>query len=279
MKTAFYEKMKPSSTGGRSHRRQTISVSSTSKRTTDHYTALIRVAERGTVATTKQGLSFSRNTTYYRQVTHEFNLPTGHSCPGALTCLTLVDRESGKRIESGSDYVCYAASAERFPSARESRWNNWEAVQEILETNEIIELPPKATHIRIHGSGDFYSPRYFDLWVETAHAHPEINFWAFTKSPHFWIRHLQKFGDLPPNLVLNASRGGKHDYLIDNYSLKCAEVFHHIDDVPEDMLIDLDDYLAQIPGPSFALLENLKNRDQENDARIKAHNERILSAT
>lgn len=27
--------------------------------------------------TTSQGLSFSRNTTYYRQVTHEFNLPAG----------------------------------------------------------------------------------------------------------------------------------------------------------------------------------------------------------
>lgn len=228
------------------------------------------------MAKTSQGLSFSRNTKYYRQVTHEFNLPTGHSCPGALTCLTLVDRDSGKRLESGNDYVCYAASAERFPSARDSRWNNWENVKKLVEADEIIELPSRATHVRIHGAGDFYAPRYFDLWVKTARENPEVHFWAFTKSPHFWVRHVNKFGPLPDNLVLNASRGGKHDYLIDAHNLKCAEVFHDIDDVPVDMPIDTDDYLAQIPGASFALLENLKNRGQENDQNIQAHNSRIL---
>lgn len=228
------------------------------------------------MARTKQGLAFTRNKSYYRQVTYEFNLPTGHSCPGALTCLTLVDRDTGKRMESGSDYVCYAASAERFPSARESRWTNWENVKQLVGTGETIELPSRATHVRIHGAGDFYAPRYFDLWVETARANPGIHFWAFTKSPHFWVRHLTKFGPLPPNLVMNASRGGKHDYLIDAHGLKCAEVFHDIRDVPADMPIDTDDYFAQTPGASFALLENLKNRDQENDERIREHNARIL---
>lgn len=229
------------------------------------------------MARTRQGLAFTRNTGYYRQTTHEFNLPTGHSCPGALTCLTLVDRDSGKRLESGDDYVCYAASAERFPSARDSRWANWENVKAVVEAGETIELPSRATHVRIHGAGDFYAPRYFDLWVETARENPEIHFWAFTKSPHFWIRHLNKFGPLPPNLVLNASRGGKHDHLIDEYGLKCAEVFHSIEDVPAEMPIDTDDYYAQTQGPSFALLENLKNRDQGNDDRIREHNDRLAA--
>lgn len=231
------------------------------------------------MARTKQGLAFTRNKDYYRQVTHEFNLPTGHSCPGARICLTLVDRDSGRRIESGSDYVCYAASAERFPSARDSRWANWEAVKQLVEAGELIELPTRATHVRIHGAGDFYSPKYFDLWVETARANPGIRFWAFTKSPHFWVRHLEKFGELPSNLVLNASRGGKHDDLIDKHGLKCAEVFHSLDDVPATMPIDTDDYWAQTPGTSFALLENLKNRDQGTDQRIKAHNARQAELT
>lgn len=51
-------------------------------------------------------------------------------------------------------------------------------------------------------------------------------------------------------------RGGKHDHLIDQHGLKCAEVFATLEDVPEDMMIDFDDSEAMYPGPSFALLEN-----------------------
>ena len=88
---------------------------------------------------------------------------------------------------------------------------------------------------------------------------------------NYWVHSMDK---VPQTLTLQASRGSKHDALIDQYDLKCAEVFHHLEDVPEDMVIDFDDAAAMYPGPSFALLENFANRNQSTDERIAKHNAR-----
>lgn len=216
-------------------------------------------------------MRYTRKKTYYVQVTHEFNLPAGWSCPFAENCLTKVDRDTGKRIMAGSEYLCYAAVAERYPSVRKSRWDNYAAIREILKTDELFEVPKKATHVRIHGSGDFFSQKYFDRWLATARAHPDVHFWAFTKSIQYWVNRLD---EIPDNLEMQASRGSKQDHLIDEYNLKCAEVFEKLEDVPEWMLVDYDDLAAQSKGLSFALLNNFKNHDQPNDPEIAAHNEK-----
>lgn len=224
-----------------------------------------------------QGLSYSRKTDYFRQVTHEFNTPAGWTCPWAYDCLTKVDRETGKRVETGVNYVCYAAASERFPSARESRWLNFERVKEILkEGDETFLLPKTCTHLRIHGSGDFFNQKYFDRWVATARANPDVQMWAFTKSIAYWVTHLEKHGPLPENFVMQASRGSKQDALIDQHGLKCAEVFHDLADIPEDMVVDFDDFWAQQGKHSFALLENFGNPGQPTREDVARHNVRAL---
>lgn len=75
-------------------------------------------------------------------------------------------------------------------------------------------------------------------------------------------------------MEIQTSRGSKHDYLIDAYGFKAAEVFHDIKDIPADMLIDYDDWFAQQPGRSFALLENQANRNQADNPDIAEHNRR-----
>lgn len=217
-------------------------------------------------------MKFQRKTAYYPQPTHEFNLPAGWTCPWADNCLTKADRHTGKQIQTGRDYRCYAAAAERFPSARDSRWHNFEEVKRLLKTtptDQPFDIPARATHIRIHGSGDFFNQNYFDRWLVTARANPPIKFWAYTKSIGYWVARLH---DIPDNLTLQASRGSKQDHLIDAHSLKCAEVFPNIDDVPATMQIDTDDTLAMHPGPSFALLDNFTNHHQATDQRIAEHN-------
>lgn len=214
-------------------------------------------------------MKYQRKTTYYPQVTHEFNLPAGWSCPGADNCLTKADRDTGKIVMTGSGYRCYAAVAERFPSVRESRWANYRYVREHLKTDHPFPVPSRATHVRVHGSGDFFNQAYFDRWCVTAAAHPDVHFWAFTKSINYWVASMDK---VPSNFVLQASRGSKHDHLIDQHGLKCAEVFHRLEDVPAGMPIDFDDTAAMHPGPSFALLENFSNRDQTSDPAVLAHN-------
>lgn len=198
-------------------------------------------------------MKFTKRTTYYPFPVYEFNLPAGHSCPFAKDCLVKVDRKTGKQDYTGGKYRCYASVSERYPAVRESRWTNFE---ELLEGKEII-LPKGATHVRIHGSGDFFSQAYFDKWLEVCRNNPQVHFWAFTKSIQYWINRIN---DIPDNLVLTASYGSKQDELIKEYGLRNATVYDEPRDVPNGMGIDSDDSLAMKKGDSFALLNNFKNR-------------------
>lgn len=223
---------------------------------------------------------------YYPQPTHVWNIPAGWTCPWASNCLTKADRDTGKlttrpdRNRDGSKklpdgettYICYAARAERFPAVRDSRWHNFEVARMHVNEAEPFTIPEKATHVRVHGSGDFFNEAYFLLWMETARLYPDVTFWAFTKSIHLWVNNLD---EVPPNFALTASRGSKMDHLIDEHGLRAAEVYYDIRDVPEDMVIDFDDREPMNPlAPSFALLENSTNTNQREDEAIAEHNKR-----
>jgi len=196
-------------------------------------------------------IKFQKRKTFYPFPVYEFNLPAGHSCPYARDCKIKVDRETGKFEKIGGKFRCYAASAERFPGVRESRWSNYE---HLLSGGE-IEIPKDATHVRIHGSGDFFSQDYFDKWLEVCRKNPSVIFWAFTKSIQFWVNRLN---DIPNNLTLQASKGSYQDDLIGKYNLKYAEVFTDKKDIPSGMPIDFDDSYAMRGNESFALLDNFK---------------------
>ena len=230
---------------------------------------------------------YTRKTTYYKQTTHEFNLPAGWACPHADACLTKADKDTGKlvkrpdknpdgtiplHISNAEPYVCYAARAERYPSVRNSRWHNYTADRARVHNSDTFDLPKNATHVRVHGSGDFFNEAYFCLWLETAQLHPDVQFWAFTKSIQYWIDHID---EVPPNFALTASVGSKQDHLITEHGLRTATVYYDLADVPENMVIDYDDGEAQDPlAPSFALLENMSNKKQADDPAIAAHNAR-----
>ena len=85
--------------------------------------------------------------------------------------------------------------------------------------------------------------------------------WAFTKSVRYWVNRL---GDIPHNLIMTASYGGKQDTLIDEYQLKNVKVYKNISEVPEDRPIDNNDDWARIPGINFALLDNMKVSKKES---------------
>jgi hypothetical protein len=196
-------------------------------------------------------MAFVRKNTYYSTIVYEWNLPTGWTCPYANECLVKVDRKTGKQDNRSKGYKCYSAAAERFPSARESRWGNLESFQ---DQHALPELPNPAKAVRIHASGDFFSQTYFDAWVEYARQHPSVTFWAFTKSLPYWVERL---GQLPYNLVMTASVGGREDHLIEEHDLRYALVVptpQHAHDL--GLPIDDNDDLAREHGPSFALVDN-----------------------
>lgn len=197
-------------------------------------------------------IKFQKKKTFYPFPVYEFNLPAGWSCPYAKDCKIKVDKITGKFETIGKVFRCYAASAERFPGVRKSRWENFDA----MIKGEPIILPKDATHIRIHSSGDFFSQDYFDRWLQVTKDNSNVKFWAFTKSIQFWVNRLDQ---IPENFTLQASKGSYQDDLIEKYHLKFAEVFSSKEEALKSGLpIDTDDSHAMTGTQSFALLDNNK---------------------
>ena len=124
-----------------------------------------------------------------------------------------------------------------------------------IKNNTLVELilnsiPKKATIIRVHVAGDFFSQAYFMAWMEVAKKRTDIIFYAYTKSIGYWVNQL---GNIPSNFKLNASYGGKQDSLIEQYNLKSVKVVYTVEQAG-DMVIDHDDTSAFSQDKSFCLL-------------------------
>ena len=193
---------------------------------------------------------FTKNTKYYSGIVYEWNLPTGHTCPFADECLVKVDRHTGKFENKSNAYRCYAASAERFPSARNSRWNNFD----LVKSGQKPLLPKDAKAIRIHASGDFFNQSYFDLWIDIANENPDVEFWAYTKSLKYWVQRLEV---IPSNFELTESYGGRNDELISQHDLKFVKIYKSKKDVHDGIPIDTNDDCARNKIiREFALIDN-----------------------
>lgn len=181
-----------------------------------------------------------------------FDLPAGWTCPNAVDCKAKADRYTGKITDGkGMKFRCYASSVESYsPGARKVRWDNFIGVKTNALENLENALNPKIKIIRIHSSGDFFSPEYFQAWVKFAENHPEIIIFGYTK-----IADYVKFNK-PSNFKLVYSKGGKDDknsqdlpscYVSQNPEIEYPEIKHACSGN------DTDDYDCIMSGLSFVL--------------------------
>lgn len=84
----------------------------------------------------------------------------------------------------------------------------------------------KATHVRIHDSGDFYSREYIQKWFKIMDTMPEVIFYAYSKS-----LPLFEGVKLPENFTLIKSEGGKRDDLINPAVDRHARIFKTVDEL------------------------------------------------
>jgi hypothetical protein len=108
--------------------------------------------------------------------------------------------------------VCYARSGKMtLDDAIRVRLDNlWSTLRpDFVERVSESIRSFKATHVRIHDSGDFYSQQYVDAWTNVAKSLPGIVFYAYTKSLDL------DYSAAPGNLRIVQSEGGKLDALID----------------------------------------------------------------
>jgi hypothetical protein len=146
-----------------------------------------------------------------------FSIPAGNdkasgkiTCPFAGSCLKL----------------CYAKKGMyRFGNVERALSKRYEASKQENFVDRITwELSrvkkDKQIYVRIHDSGDFYSPQYFNKWVEIAMQNRDVRFYAYTKS-HSFIRG--KF--IPYNMDLIYSLGSTKDELIDLENERHSKIF------------------------------------------------------
>ena len=117
------------------------------------------------------------------RIANAFSLPAGNafSCPGAT--------EFCQRI-------CYAGKLEKmYPSFRALVLHNWSLLKDanfsamVILLNDMINAfdaecdkhnAPKL--FRIHADGDFFNMDYVRAWGRVISIHPDIKFWAYTRS-------------------------------------------------------------------------------------------------
>jgi hypothetical protein len=191
-----------------------------------------------------------------------FSLPAGFTCPGANICLSkaVTDKETGKTsIEDGPGikFRCFAASQEVvYPGVRKARHHNFDLLKGLRNVSDMValitsSLPTWAQIVRVHVSGDFFNQKYFDAWMQVAAKHPNLTFYAYTKSLKYW---LDSKVAIPANFKLTASVGGKHDDLIHRFDLKYAEVLSPEEAAVKGLEVDHTDEMAYASDKSFALL-------------------------
>jgi hypothetical protein len=161
----------------------------------------------------------------YRVVS--FNLPAGGyevdnksyiTCPGADACLALCYARQGTFLFKGSKRV-RIDNHQLLLTTHVT--HGLQGVIDILD-EAVKKVTKTVAVIRLHDSGDFFKKWYVEAWVEVIKRHPNILFYAYTKSfPMF------KGIDLPSNFRVTYSFGGKWDKKIDGPN---SRIFPTLDD-------------------------------------------------
>jgi len=135
----------------------------------------------------------------------------------------------------GGKITCpFAKDCIKYCYAQKGNYTRFPIIQQLMEKkynltkqNNFVELmtneikKKKAKYIRIHDSGDFYSIKYLNKWIQIAKDNKEVIFYAYTKSIKFFINGLK----LPKNLKIIFSEGSKTDNLINTKKHRHARIF------------------------------------------------------
>lgn len=116
-------------------------------------------------------------------IPNSFGLPAGRTCPGATAFCG----------------ACYGRNAEKYDATAALLAHNLRLLTEARTVPAmaglldemvgrcVLELrrhgvPVHEWVFRIHWDGDFFSVDYAEAWRQVVHAHPEVTFWAYTRS-------------------------------------------------------------------------------------------------
>ena len=95
----------------------------------------------------------------------------------------------------------------------------------------------KPDYVRVHDSGDYYSPAYLRKWLSVAIHNPQVRFYSYTNS----VKMLKSV-TLPANYDIIFSDSGKQKHLIDEQNDRHTKIFHSHDVLLSAGYIDSSEY-------------------------------------
>ena len=159
---------------------------------------------------------------------YAFDLPAYKTKCGKITCPF-----ADKCIK-----FCYAQKGAYTWSPAQNKHNlNYKATKQndfVDIIQDEINRKRKITHVRVHSSGDYYSPKYLNKWVKLARSNPDTIYYSYTKS----VKMFKDLENKPDNLKPIFSYGGKQDHLIDDKKDRHAKIFNNQAELLEAGYID-----------------------------------------
>jgi len=182
---------------------------------------------------------------------HKVTLTNGkkfNTCPNAGVC----------------GAFCYAKSGTyMFSNVRKAHIQKLELVLYHRQTwiDLMIEELNKGKYIgryvRIHDAGDFFSWNYTMDWFKIIKCCPWVQFYTYTKEVKLFKHTLKE--QIPKNLIVIYSYGGKQDHLIEPEIDRHSDVFHNYDEMISKGYIDIseNDLLSALsPNHKIGLYRN-----------------------
>jgi len=211
----------------------------------------------------KHNAKLSKLSTITNGVVYSFSISAGETCKFARDCRTLVRKTPhGLRLKQIGKFRCYAASMEvRYSHLWRRNRRNYQLLRNSLKNsiNKCISLlydsiPRQADIIRWHVSGDFFCYRYFVAFCRVVEQFPQISFYVHTKAIRYVKSYLNKT-NLPSNLHISLSYGGKDDRLIPTLNMSSTQIVRDEAEAKRlGLKIDRNDTLAYIGSQKTALV-------------------------
>ena len=109
-------------------------------------------------------------------------------------------------------------------------------ISSIQQYKSMVSRTYRALAFRIHDAGDFYSPEYLMKWDAIMKAHPDVQFYAYTK-----MVSMIKAYERGPYFIPIYSIGGVEDHLIDRQKDRHSRVFKNLEDLKASGYVDASD--------------------------------------
>ena len=155
-----------------------------------------------------------------------FGIPAYKSASGKLTCP--MAQECVK--------FCYAKKGAYI-------WSNvqpaFEKRYQLSKTDSFISKmmdeidKKKPDYVRVHDSGDYYSKKYLQKWIDIAIMNPKVKFYSYTNCVD-----MLKSVDLPNNYDIIYSDSGKQKHLIDQNKDRHTKIFHDHNELLSSAYVD-----------------------------------------